>query len=96
MEKEFCIEDYMNRMTSKYVNPGQEPMDEFRTVCEIVESEFDKEWNETDDETKNRKLEREKKAMMGYEEETRFYKEKIREILRNRKLSDKWFPEWYS
>ena len=44
---------------------------------------------------KTRKLEREKKAMMGYEEEMRFYKEKIRQILSEENLLNRWYPSWY-
>lgn len=95
MEKEFSLEDYLNKALSKEAAEESSSMDQFYTVCQVVESEFNKEWNETDDESKNRKLEREKRAIMGYEEETRFYKEKIKEILRDKKLSDRWFPAWY-
>lgn len=86
MEKEFSLEDYLNKALSKEETEEFSSMDQFYTVCQVVESEFNKEWNETDDESKNRKLEREKRAIMGYEEETRFYKEKIKEILRDKKL----------
>lgn len=96
MEKEFCLEDYLNKALSPEGDVVENPsMDQFYAICQVVEAEFDKEWNETDDESKNRKLEREKRAIMGYEEETRFYKEKIKEILRDKKLSDSWCPAWY-
>ena len=95
MEKEFCLEEYLNKALSKEAVEASSFMDRFYAVCQVVESEFDKEWNETDDESKNRKLEREKRAIMGFEEETGFYKEKIKEILRDKKLSDSWHPAWY-
>lgn len=95
MEKEFCLEEYLNKALSKEEIRESSLIDQFYAVCQVVESEFDKEWNETDDESKNRKLEREKRAIMGFEEETRFYKEKIKEILRDKKLSDRWHPSWY-
>ena len=95
MEKEFCLEEYLNKALSKEETKESSFMEQFYAVCQVVEAEFDKEWNETDDESKNRKLEREKRAIMGFEEETRFYKEKIKEILRDKKLSDRWHPDWY-
>lgn len=95
MEKEFCLEAYLNKALSKEEIKESSFIEQFYAVCQVVESEFDKEWNETDDESKNRKLEREKRAIMGFEEETRFYKEKIKEILRDKKLSDRWHPDWY-
>ena len=95
MEKEFCLEDYLNKALSKEEAAESSYIDQFYAVCQVVEAEFDKEWNETNDESKNRKLEREKRAIMGFEEETRFYKEKIKEILIDKKLSDRWHPDWY-
>ncbi|WP_425757197.1 ATPase, T2SS/T4P/T4SS family [Ihubacter sp. rT4E-8] len=93
-EKEFCLEAYMSKALKQEEHPGSE-MDRFQRVCRIVASEFDKEWNETDDAAKNRKLEKEKKAIMGAEEEMTYYKERIREILLERKLSEEWHPPWY-
>lgn len=95
MEKEFCLEEYLNKALSKEEAEESSFIDQFYAVCQVVEAEFDKEWNETNDESKNRKLEREKRAIMGFEEETRFYKEKIKEILIDKKLSDRWYPAWY-
>ena len=94
VEKEFCLEEYMSRMLKQDDGPGRE-MERFHQVCQIVEMEFDKEWNETDDAAKNRKLEKEKLAIMGAEAETSFYKEKIKEILLDKKLSEAWYPPWY-
>lgn len=73
----------------------EEKMEEFMAVCQAVELAFEREWRETDDESKDSKLEREKQAIMGAQQETAFYKEKIREILWERALLDKWFPPWY-
>ena len=95
MEKEFCLEEYLHRAAVPAVSAEKDNMAVFEQICRIVEAEFDKEWQETDDEAKNRKLNREKKAIMRFEEETAFYKEKIREILREKKLSDSWYPDWY-
>lgn len=95
MEKEFCLEEYLNKKLTGEQRMGSTGMEKFNAVCKIVEAEFDKEWKETDDEAKNRKLEREKRAIIGFESETRFYKEKIKEILQDKKLSECWFPPWY-
>lgn len=95
MEKEFCLEEYLNKTLTSQHQSSADDMGKFLAICRAVEMEFDKEWNETDDEAKNRKLEREKRAIMGFDEETRFYKEKIKEILQEKKLSDSWYPPWY-
>lgn len=93
MEKAFCLETYLNRIRRAEAEDDEEAG--FNRICKIVEQEFDKEWNETDDETKNRKLEREKKAIMGFDEETEFYKERIKEIIQNKKLDNSRYPPWY-
>lgn len=95
MEKEFCLEEYLQ----KNLQPAEEQlgkMELFYRICQMIQQEFDKEWNETDDLAKNRKLEREKRAIMGYEAETRFYKEKIQEILSEKKMQETWYPPWYA
>ena len=92
MEKEFSLDDYLSRQAAGQREEKTDAEISFDAVCDMVRTAFDKEWNETDDDAKNRKLEREKKAIIGFEEETRFYKEKIREILREKKLSECTFP----
>lgn len=95
MEKAFSLEEYLSRTLCGDEEEKTDPMERFRQICEVIEKEFDKEWDETDDLAKNRRLEREKKAIMGFSEETEFYKEKIREILREKKLEKSWYPQWY-
>ncbi|MBR4019776.1 MAG: hypothetical protein IKI99_00520, partial [Firmicutes bacterium] len=84
-----------NRMMPAAEAAPMEQTNRFMDICEMVRQVFDQEWKETDDTVKKRKLEREKKAMMGYEEEMRFYKEKIRMILSERNLLEQWHPDWY-
>ena len=95
MDQEFCLETYLQKVLQTEETEKQGRLEQFFHVCQIIQMEFDKEWKETDEGAKSRKLEREKRAIMGYEEETRFYKEKIREFLVNKKLQDQWYPSWY-
>lgn len=95
MDQEFCLETYLQKVLQSDEVEKTEKLEQFQQVCQMVQREFDQEWKETDDAAKKRKLEREKRAIMGYEEETRFYKEKIREFLVNKKLQDQWYPSWY-
>ncbi|MGF6375190.1 hypothetical protein M2140_000224 [Clostridiales Family XIII bacterium PM5-7] len=74
----------------------EENLKEFMAICKSVENTFDREWQETDDFAKNEKLEREKQAIMGNPAATKFYKERIREILTAKQLLDRWYPPWYS
>lgn len=95
MEKGFQIEAYMQRRMAGAEEMNLDRMEKFHTICEIVGNTFDQEWKETDEPAKKRKLEREKRAMMGFEEEMAFYKEKIRTILSERNLLEQWHPAWY-
>ena len=96
MEKTFHLESYLqNRMTHHEVAEEQDQMERFFRVCETIRQNFDQEWREMDDVVKKRNLEREKKAMMGHEDEMRFYKEKIRMFLAEWNLLEQWHPDWY-
>ncbi|TDP59634.1 ATPase, T2SS/T4P/T4SS family [Aminicella lysinilytica] len=95
MDKEFDLEEYMNQ-AAPGVKERKEGMEGFMTVCDLVGRQFDSEWEETDDRSKNLKLEREKRAIIGYEKDVGYYKERIREILREKKLAESWYPSWYS
>ena len=93
--KEFYIDRFLEQeffSANKSVKTNEE---RFREICEIVQAAFDKDWDETDDASKNRKLEREKKAIIGYESEANFYKEKIKEFLLEKRLTEEWYPPWY-
>ncbi len=95
MLKEFSIEEYLNKKIEQEKKSETDKSVWFASVCEVVESEFNKEWQETDDDIKNRKLEKEKRALMGYPDEMKYYKEKIKEILIKKNLLGTWYPEWY-
>lgn len=95
MEKAFHLETYLQSRLALSQAECSDRLERFFHVCEIVRQSFDQEWKETDDLAKKRKLEREKRAMMGYEEEMIFYKEKIRMILSDRNLLEQWYPDWY-
>ncbi len=64
-------------------------------MCRLVKKALDREWDDTDEDVKRKRLEREKNAIIGEETETAFYKEKIRAILLENKLADSVYPSWY-
>ncbi|MDD5922228.1 MAG: ATPase, T2SS/T4P/T4SS family [Eubacteriales bacterium] len=72
-----------------------EGADAFQGVLEAVSDEFSREWENSDDLLKSVRLEREKRAIIGYEKEVRYYKEKIREILRRKRMTGARYPVWY-
>ncbi|MBS5335478.1 MAG: Flp pilus assembly complex ATPase component TadA [Firmicutes bacterium] len=70
---------------------------EFFNLCDAVEAILEREWNSSEEWEKQQRLEREKKAIMGYEEETRFYKHKIENILSNmHSVENMAIPPWYT
>ncbi len=95
VNKEFMLEEFLDSNIIKELPVKASNSDDFEEICKIVSFEFDKDWENTEDKVKNLKLEREKKAIMGYPAETKYYKEKIKEILRGKKLLNSVFPSWY-
>ena len=94
MEGRFDLQEYINREAPGF-DRSRRGEEVFAAVCEVVRRSFDAEWEKTEDRLKNIRLEREKKAIIGYEREVRYYKEKIRGILREKKLTDAWCPPWF-
>ncbi len=68
----------------------------FYQLCAYVEAVFEEDWRETDESAKAKKLEREKRAIMGHEREVRFYQERIGDIIADRGYEAIEFPPWYS
>lgn len=67
----------------------------FYHLCQSVKDIFEKDWQETDEFSKARKLEREKRAIIGYEKERIFYQDRIRDILYSRGWEKIMYPPWY-
>jgi len=73
-------------------------MNEERTFTEIlsyIEERINQEWRELDEFSKSMMLEKQKRAILGFEEETGFYKEKIKVYLEEANLINCSFPGWY-
>ena len=67
----------------------------FDEACDIVLEVFEKEWRAASDVMRTERLEKEKKAIMGYREEMQEYKAKIGRIVEEKGLSEVPYPEWY-
>ncbi|MBK5253200.1 MAG: Flp pilus assembly complex ATPase component TadA [Peptostreptococcaceae bacterium] len=91
---EFFIDKYLLNIGNTRIEGGLK-QDRFEEICRLVREKLDDEWDITDDKYKDNKLEREKRAIIGYEKETKYYKEKIREIILRWKLTDIWYPPWH-
>jgi len=80
----------------KWMNKIEQFYD-FFTLCKLVGEHFDKEWKDAQDWEREDKLAREKKAIMGFEEEVMFYKKRIEEVLDEYPNNKKVIcPPWYS
>ncbi|HKK96463.1 MAG TPA: ATPase, T2SS/T4P/T4SS family [Anaerovoracaceae bacterium] len=91
---EFYIDRLINKNDKGIAAYGEKNI-EFQEICKIVKFELDEDWNRTKEQFKISKLEREKRAIIGYEKETEYYKEKIQEIIRIKNLNNSWYPIWY-
>lgn len=69
---------------------------EFYRLCQSIEARFEAEWKDTEESGKRQRLEREKRAMMGDAQETRYYKEKIAQMLFAQGEEGTAYPPWYS
>ena len=67
----------------------------FKEACDIVLECLEKEWKKADELDKLDRLESEKRAIMGFEEEMSLYKDKIGEIIDKKGLADAECPAWY-
>ena len=67
----------------------------FYELCRKAEEYFDALWAEAPETERQQRLEREKKAIMGCEEEMRYYKEQIEEMLAREPAAADVCPPWY-
>lgn len=94
MEKKFNLETYLSNATSD-ISKIPRNMKGFAHVCDLIKKQFNQQWEGAEDIVKTLSIEREKKAIIGFEEETTFYKNKIREVLSAENLLAAWHPDWY-
>lgn len=74
----------------------QKEFEDFYQLCSAVKSHFDREWREASEWQKEKILEGEKRAIMGFEEEMNLYKWRIRQILKAlQEVKSIVCPPWY-
>lgn len=109
MEKEFYLDEYIDEVKkenkTKIINFDTETdkKERFQNICDRIKEHFQQEWEKeynSGNRSKDSKnlhiiLERQKKAIIGYENEVAFFKDKIKEYLLNNDLSGEFFPSWY-
>ncbi len=92
----FEIQEYI-RARQVAADPHRKDVPEamaFKDLCEQVRNSFFEEW-ETNENAKSI-LDIQKKAIVGYEKETAFFKEKIEVLIRRMDAARIQYPGWYS
>lgn len=86
----FYLEDYIEKSKS---SKNTKKID-FYKICELVREDFFREWKGEGDEI-NAALELQKKAIIGYDNEVAFFKEKIKLALDKYNALVDMLPPWY-
>ena len=68
---------------------------EFYELCKVIETIFEKEWRGAQEWEKQERLNREKRAIIGYAKETEYYRDKIKIALENGNWLNTTHPPWY-
>ncbi|MDD2217189.1 MAG: ATPase [Eubacteriales bacterium] len=90
MEK-FYLEDYLSQIHNSS-GAGEE---NFKSLCAKIDAVFRGEW-EGEKENASEVLERQKRAIIGYEKESNYFLNKINLLLREWNAKNVEFPEWYN
>ncbi len=102
-EQEFHIDNYLTLVTGakvqdKIIDITKDKNTHFLDICEAIKSYFQKDW-ETEEgkggEHYDVILERQKKAIIGYNQEVAFFKDKVEEYIKSNNLQSEWYPCWY-
>ncbi|MEG2200150.1 MAG: ATPase, partial [Anaerovorax sp.] len=92
MEK-FYLDQYLPKAYS--ANTSQVAVkDEFSKLCKIINGKFMSEWQQ-ETETTSETLRLQKKAILGYEQEVFYFKNKIRDAIKEMGSGHVAFPSWY-
>ena len=67
----------------------------FEDVCRKVEAELENRWKSADETDRMMRLEKEKRAIMGFDEEAAEYRLLIGQIIKDEGLGDAEYPQWY-
>jgi pilus assembly protein CpaF len=88
--EKFYIERYLAEQSPR----DQEALS-FAGICEKIEAEFRREWEEERNDA-HKILEIQKRAIIGYDREVSYFKNKISGLLRRFKGEKTAFPPWYT
>ena len=102
--KPFYLDEYMSQTVKQKTKEekifviNKDKYSRFEDICGAVKDYFQSEWDHEpgDKEDKYSKLlDRQKNAIIGYEKEVSFFKDKINDYLRANNLLNEWHPDHY-
>lgn len=100
--KEFHVGEYVEKIKKGKVNklvtitekPSAKQIDDFNKLCSLVYQNFMKQFDEKKFDDKL--LERNNKAIIGYQNEKSFFYDEINKYLRENNLENEWYPDWFN
>lgn len=101
-EKEFFVGEYINKIKNQNIpnirkNENISDEKSFYILCDEIKKyfhdEWDKQYNNNDEVQKA--LELQKKAIIGFPKEVRYFKDKVEKYLNDNNIKEHWFPKWY-
>lgn len=94
--KEFCINEFLdNYQKINGQNKRVNKEDNFVKVCKTVADIFQRDWDSMDNRGMESQLRREKNAIIGKPEDVKYYKDKIRKVLRENDLNTSNYPSYH-
>lgn len=97
--EEFKLDEYLAGIKNKAARSLSGALDahsRFYILCDRVKTYLDEDWlKEHNKGNTDILLERQKKAILGYASEVNYFKDKIREYLKEHGLEGEAFPAWY-
>lgn len=102
-EKRFFLNTYLEELGTTCIDSGELISQEkqirvFKELCERISRNFLDGWKIkqiSDTTTSEQLLHYQKRAIMGYEEETNYFISRIEEYLKENNLKESWYPAWY-
>lgn len=101
MSEMFKLDEYMKSLQTHKVKKREtlsfnkkQNHQSFYDLCEKIQEKFSESW-ETESSGFETRLERQKRAIIGYKKEVFYFKEKIRDLLQEEDISNIHVPSWY-
>lgn len=95
------VNEGINGQKARVIDISKDKQTRFYDICEAIKTYFKNEWEKENGNKKGNGenyevlLERQKKAIIGFEKEVNYFKDKIEDYLKTNDLLGEWFPSWY-